>query len=237
MSPFVTECDVRLTARGRDRCVPPARSSMRGCYLVVMAEDFLASALAAEASSRAPHDPDYPLFHVAPPVGRLNDPNGLIEVGRDLSRVLPVHARAPAQARLLGPRHVARPDPLGLPRPRDPARHPPGRERRLLGHGDRGRRPRRAVVHRQLQGPRDGGARGHPVRRDHDRHGHTSTSLCPRSSPASRRGTRPTSATRRCGATRTAPTGCCSASSARTSRARPCSTAPRTCARGSARGR
>ena len=48
---------------------------------MVMAEDFLASALAAEASSRAPHDPDYPLFHVAPPVGRLNDPNGLIEVG------------------------------------------------------------------------------------------------------------------------------------------------------------
>ena len=46
-----------------------------------MAEDLLASALAAEASSRAPHDPDYPLFHVAPPVGRLNDPNGLIEVG------------------------------------------------------------------------------------------------------------------------------------------------------------
>ena len=45
-----------------------------------MAEDFLASALAAEASSRAPHDPDYPLFHVAPPVGRLNDQNGLIEV-------------------------------------------------------------------------------------------------------------------------------------------------------------
>ena len=47
---------------------------------MVMAEDFLASALAAEASSRAPQDPDYPLFHVAPPVGRLNDPNGLIEV-------------------------------------------------------------------------------------------------------------------------------------------------------------
>ena len=46
-----------------------------------MAEDFLASALAAEASSRAQQDPDYPLFHVAPPVGRLNDPNGLIEIG------------------------------------------------------------------------------------------------------------------------------------------------------------
>ena len=45
-----------------------------------MAEDFLASALTAEASSRAPQDPDYPLFHVAPPVGRLNDPNGLIEI-------------------------------------------------------------------------------------------------------------------------------------------------------------
>lgn len=46
-----------------------------------MAEDFLASALEAEAASRARQDPDYPLFHVAPPVGRLNDPNGLIEVG------------------------------------------------------------------------------------------------------------------------------------------------------------
>ena len=46
-----------------------------------MAEDFLASALEAEADSRARQDPDYPLFHVAPPVGRLNDPNGLIEVG------------------------------------------------------------------------------------------------------------------------------------------------------------
>ena len=47
---------------------------MRGCYLVVMAEDFLASALAAEASSRAPHDPDYPLFHVAPPGGTTERP-------------------------------------------------------------------------------------------------------------------------------------------------------------------
>ena len=45
-----------------------------------MAEDILASALAAEAASRARHDPDHPLFHVAPPVGRLNDPNGLIEI-------------------------------------------------------------------------------------------------------------------------------------------------------------
>ena len=70
-----------MSARGWDGCVPPARSSIWGCYREVMAEDFLASALAAEASSRAPHDPDYPLFHVAPPVGRLNDPNGLIEVG------------------------------------------------------------------------------------------------------------------------------------------------------------
>ena len=70
-----------MSARGRDGCVPPARSSIWGCYREVMAEDFLASALAAEASSRAPQDPDYPLFHVAPPVGRLNDPNGLIEIG------------------------------------------------------------------------------------------------------------------------------------------------------------
>ena len=70
-----------MTARGWDGRVPPARSFVPGCYREVMAEDFLASALAAEASSRAQQDPDYPLFHVAPPVGRLNDPNGLIEVG------------------------------------------------------------------------------------------------------------------------------------------------------------
>ena len=30
------------------------------------------------ASSRAQSDPNYPRFHVAPPVGRLNDPNGLV---------------------------------------------------------------------------------------------------------------------------------------------------------------
>ena len=36
------------------------------------------SALNAERASLARQDPDHPLFHVAPPVGRLNDPNGLI---------------------------------------------------------------------------------------------------------------------------------------------------------------
>lgn len=37
-------------------------------------------ALAQQAisESQAHSDPDYPLFHVAPPVGRLNDPNGLV---------------------------------------------------------------------------------------------------------------------------------------------------------------
>lgn len=43
-----------------------------------MAEDFMLSALNAERASLARQDPDHPLFHVAPPVGRLNDPNGLI---------------------------------------------------------------------------------------------------------------------------------------------------------------
>ena len=32
----------------------------------------------AIADSNAASDPNYPRFHVAPPVGRLNDPNGLI---------------------------------------------------------------------------------------------------------------------------------------------------------------
>ncbi len=46
-----------------------------------MTEDFLAFALNAERRSHACEDADYPQFHVAPPVGRLNDPNGLIKVG------------------------------------------------------------------------------------------------------------------------------------------------------------
>ena len=35
-------------------------------------------ALDAIATSAAADDPDYPHFHVVPPVGRLNDPNGLL---------------------------------------------------------------------------------------------------------------------------------------------------------------
>ncbi|MGO1944322.1 MAG: glycoside hydrolase family 32 protein [Ancrocorticia sp.] len=42
-----------------------------------MAHNLTDEALSAMRSSRAADDPDYPLFHVAPPVGRLNDPNGL----------------------------------------------------------------------------------------------------------------------------------------------------------------
>lgn len=38
----------------------------------------IAACRSAIESSRAHEDPDYPRFHVAPPVGRLNDPNGLI---------------------------------------------------------------------------------------------------------------------------------------------------------------
>lgn len=46
-----------------------------------MAEDLYELARRAIAESRATADPDYPLFHVAPPVGRLNDPNGLVRYG------------------------------------------------------------------------------------------------------------------------------------------------------------
>ncbi len=41
----------------------------------------MALARQAERNSTAAQDPDYPTFHVAPPVGRLNDPNGLIVDG------------------------------------------------------------------------------------------------------------------------------------------------------------
>ncbi len=40
----------------------------------------MAEALDAIAHSRAHLDPDYPRFHLAPPVGRLNDPNGLVVI-------------------------------------------------------------------------------------------------------------------------------------------------------------
>lgn len=43
-----------------------------------MPESLRTLALEAIAASASQQDPDYPLFHVAPPVGRLNDPNGLI---------------------------------------------------------------------------------------------------------------------------------------------------------------
>lgn len=46
-----------------------------------MTEDLTALALDAIASSRAADDPDYPRFHAVPPVGRLNDPNGLLVDG------------------------------------------------------------------------------------------------------------------------------------------------------------
>ena len=43
-------------------------------------EVFIDAALRAIDESRASLDPDYPRFHVAPPAGRLNDPNGLIVI-------------------------------------------------------------------------------------------------------------------------------------------------------------
>lgn len=46
--------------------------------VVTTNDDLMARALDAMASSRAHQDPDYPRFHLAAPVGRLNDPNGLL---------------------------------------------------------------------------------------------------------------------------------------------------------------
>lgn len=43
-------------------------------------EESIDAAQRAIAGSRAGLDPDYPRFHVAPPVGRLNDPNGLVVI-------------------------------------------------------------------------------------------------------------------------------------------------------------
>ena len=43
-----------------------------------MIEDLKRLAQDAIAASAAADDPDYPCFHVVPPVGRLNDPNGLL---------------------------------------------------------------------------------------------------------------------------------------------------------------
>lgn len=46
-----------------------------------MSEDLTALAADAIAASTARTDPDYPLVHLAPPAGRLNDPNGLLVDG------------------------------------------------------------------------------------------------------------------------------------------------------------
>ncbi len=46
-----------------------------------MSEDLKRLALDAIAHSQASSDPDYPVYHVAPAVGRLNDPNGLLVDG------------------------------------------------------------------------------------------------------------------------------------------------------------
>ncbi len=43
-------------------------------------EEIIDAALRAIDGSRASLDPDYPRYHVAPPVGRLNDPNGLVVI-------------------------------------------------------------------------------------------------------------------------------------------------------------
>jgi beta-fructofuranosidase len=47
---------------------------------VTLREESIDAAQRAIDESRASLDPDYPRFHVAPPVGRLNDPNGLVVI-------------------------------------------------------------------------------------------------------------------------------------------------------------
>lgn len=61
-----------------------------------MTVDFMTLAADAVAASQATKDPDFPLYHVAPPVGRLNDPNGLIRDGdtyHAFFQFSPVHPR------------------------------------------------------------------------------------------------------------------------------------------------
>ena len=45
---------------------------------MIVEEDLWLEAEAVVATSESKTDPDYPRFHLAPPVGRLNDPNGLV---------------------------------------------------------------------------------------------------------------------------------------------------------------
>lgn len=47
---------------------------------MTLREESIDAAQRAVGESRAGFDPDYPRFHVAPPVGRLNDPNGLVVI-------------------------------------------------------------------------------------------------------------------------------------------------------------
>lgn len=46
--------------------------------IVSRTSDLMTLAARAIQDSDAPADPDYPRIHVAPPIGRLNDPNGLV---------------------------------------------------------------------------------------------------------------------------------------------------------------
>ena len=178
----------------------------------------------------------YPLFHVAPPVGRLNDPNGLIEVGgtyHAFFQYTPEHPRKLVYWGHATSRDLTRWDyhaPAILPDARQDltarTRAPPSTPGTTSSCG----------TPATTRTPRRGSARL-PSASSPRPTWSTLRSRCPRSSPASPRATPLTSATRRCGAMWTDPIGCCSAFNARTSRVRLCSTAPRTCARGSARGR
>lgn len=66
-----------LSAQPTPVCHPGDLSGMVGS-VVAMTEDLRAQAARAIADSTALADPDYPAIHLAPPVGRLNDPNGLL---------------------------------------------------------------------------------------------------------------------------------------------------------------
>ncbi len=120
-----------------------------------MTEDFLALALNAERHSHAREDADYPQFHVAPPVGRLNDPNGLIKVDdtyHAFFQYTPEHPKKlvywghAMSKNLVNWEYL---EPAILPE------QSPGRKRRLLRYCDRDRRRSGTLVHGQLQGSAD----------------------------------------------------------------------------------
>ena len=117
-------------------------------------------ALAAISAATSPpsklaQDPRRPQFHLLPAANWMNDPNGPIFWKGQLPHVLPIQ---PQRRRLgrhaLGPRHLARHDPLASSAHR-PRPHPrrPRRRRLLLRHRRRPQRRAHLHLHRRPDRP------------------------------------------------------------------------------------